>query len=244
MPTKLNQIIAISNSKKAACQKAITEIHHKVKDATVTGLTRKYTKSADNGEDMPSEIKFVQQFSKDAMEEASIQWKTMFDVVATQDNTNCQAKGDILIDGKPLLAGVPVTHLLFLEKQLVDIHTFIDKLPVLDPQYSWTPDPNITNLYRAEEVRTQHTKKLQEPLVLYGATENHPAQTQLITRDVTVGTWTTQAMSGAIPSTIKKLWITRVLRLIDAVRYAREQANQSDVQELHVGKAIFDYILA
>lgn len=244
MPTKLNQIIAVTNSKKAACQKAITEIHHRVKDTTVTGLTRKYNKANEDGEELPSEVKFVQHFVMDAMNEASIHWKTMFDVVATQDATNCIAKGDVVVDGKPLLTDVPVTHLLFLEKQLLDIHTFIDKLPVLDPQYNWTIDPNVTNLYKTDEVRTQHTKKLQEPLVMYPATPQHPAQTQLITKDVTVGTWTTQAMSGAIPSNVKKAWILKVLKLIDAVRFAREQANQIDAQEVQVGKAIFDYILA
>lgn len=244
MPTKLNQIIAVTNSKKASCQKAITEIHHRVKEATVTGLTRKYNKSNDDGEDQPSEIKFVQQFAMDAMNEAAIHWKTMFDVVATQDTANCEAKGDIIVDGATILANVPVTHLLFLEKQLVDIHTFIDKLPVLDPQYNWNPDPNVMNLYKAEEVKTQHTKKLQEPLVLYPATDKHPAQTQLVTRDVTVGTWTIQVTSGAIPSTLKKTWTTKVLKLIDAIRYAREQANQIDVKDVSVGKAIFDFILA
>jgi len=42
----------------------------------------------------------------------------------------------------PLLADVPVTYLLFLEKQLTDLRTFVDKLPVLDPSVVWLQDPS------------------------------------------------------------------------------------------------------
>ena len=35
---------------------------------------------------------------------------------------------------------VPVTYLLFLEKQLVDLHTFVKKLPVLDASETWVFD--------------------------------------------------------------------------------------------------------
>lgn len=41
----------------------------------------------------------------------------MFDVVATQDFANCQAKADVMVEGRVLIKDAPVTHLLFLEKQ-------------------------------------------------------------------------------------------------------------------------------
>jgi len=57
----------------------------------------------------------------------------MFDIVATQDWANCQAVADVVVDDQVILAQVPFTHLLFLEKQLLDIQTLVEKLPVLDP---------------------------------------------------------------------------------------------------------------
>jgi len=35
---------------------------------------------------------------------------------------------------------VPATYLLFLEKQLTDLHTLVSKLPVLDASETWVFD--------------------------------------------------------------------------------------------------------
>ena len=60
-------------------------------------------------------------------------------VLATQDFANCQAKANVVVDGQTILKEVPVTHLLFLEKQLVDLRTFIDGLPT--PEAKKSPMP-------------------------------------------------------------------------------------------------------
>ena len=39
-----------------------------------------------------------------------------------------------------LLTGVPVTYLLFLDKKLVDMLTFVRKLPVLADEHEWEFD--------------------------------------------------------------------------------------------------------
>lgn len=64
----------------------------------------------------------------------------LFDVTATKDWANRTAAADVVVDGTVLLAQVPVPYLLFLEKQLTDMHTFVRKLPVLDASNpgTWT----------------------------------------------------------------------------------------------------------
>ncbi len=62
----------------------------------------------------------------------------LFDVTATKDWANCTAAADVVVDGRTLLRQAPVTYLLFLEKQLADLHAFVKKLPVLDAAESWT----------------------------------------------------------------------------------------------------------
>jgi hypothetical protein len=47
-------------------------------------------------------------------------------------------------------------YLLFLEKQLVDLHTFVKKLPVLDASDSWSYDASA-DCYATDPVQTVRT---------------------------------------------------------------------------------------
>ena len=91
-------------------------------------------------------------------------------------------------------------------------------------------------------MQTQKTKKEQRPIVLYHATEHHPAQTQLITEDVVIGHWTTTKWSGAIPRPRKRALLERIVKLEEAVKFARERANSIDATEAHAGRRILDFI--
>jgi len=84
------------------------------------------------------------------------------------------ARADVVIDGQTIATDVPVTYLLFLEKQLVDLHTFVKKLPVLDAAESWVRDDS-TDSWRTEAVRTIRTKKVPRNHVKAEATDKHPA---------------------------------------------------------------------
>jgi hypothetical protein len=167
----------------------------------------------------------------------------LFDVTATKDWANCSAKADIVVDGRVLVEGAPAPFLLFLEKQLADLSTFVGKMVELDPASDWNVDPT-SGLFKTEPSATQRTKKVQRPIVLYDATEHHPAQTQLITEDVVVGQWVTVKFSGALPAPRKKALLARIEKLAHAVKFAREQANASDVVERKVGNTVLDYLFA
>jgi hypothetical protein len=72
----------------------------------------------------------------------------LWNLVFTQDTGNQSARADIVVDGKVVLANVPVTSLLFLDKQVNDLETFVSKLPTPDPAEEWTHDPNTGALAR------------------------------------------------------------------------------------------------
>lgn len=55
--------------------------------------------------------------------------------------------------------------------------------------------------------RDSPKQKTQRPIVLYDATDNHPAQAQLITEDVLAGLQEKVDISGAIPSTEKNHYL-------------------------------------
>src|SRR5262245_1517286 len=126
---KLNQIIAVTAGKKAQAHKAITDAYQTLqKGALLEGISRTYKPKDDEGEQLPPEKKLVQLRVKEAIRGVTAALTDLFDVVATQVHANTQAKANVAVDGVVLLKGVPVTTLLFLEKQLTDLHTFVEKL--------------------------------------------------------------------------------------------------------------------
>ena len=136
---------------------------------------------------------------------------------------------------------VPVTHLLFLEKQLIDVHTFIEKIPTLDSAHDWTYDAN-KGTHKTAPVEQIRTKKITKPVVLYEATDKHPAQVELVSEDITAGTWATVHFSGMLPADEKRAMLTKVVQLQDAVKFAREEANSSVIEKVEVGAKLFDFI--
>lgn len=239
---KLNQILAIEKGKKTKLHKEITELHHALqKPALVNGHNKVFTPREEGGETFPDDNHRVQYRYKDVFEQISERMAVLMDVVATKDYTNTSARADVLVDGDVFLEGVPVPFLLFLEKELHDLHTFVDKTVELDQGETWTFDENA-DLFRSEPVKQHRTKKLQRPIVKYEATEHHPAQTELITEDVVIGHWTTTKFSGAIPRPRKKALLDRISTLEDAVKYAREKANAIDADERRVGEKILAYV--
>jgi hypothetical protein len=165
----------------------------------------------------------------------------LFDVTATKDWANCVAKADVKVDGTTLLEGVPATYLLFLEKQLTDLHTFVSKLPTLDASESWSFD-QAANCWATEPVQTTKTKKIPRNHVKAEATEKHPAQVEVYYEDVVVGHWKTVKFSGALPATRIRELLDRVDKLQQAVKYAREEANNSEVTDQRVGDRVFGYL--
>ena len=167
----------------------------------------------------------------------------LFDVTATKDWTNCRAKADVVVDGTVLLEQVPATYLLFLEKQLVDIHTFIKKLPILDAAETWAFDDSA-DCWATEPVQTTRTKKIPRNHVKAEATDKHPAQVEVYYEDVTVGYWRTIKFSGALPARRVNDILMRVERLQEAVKFAREEANNIEAEDHKVGEKVFQYIFS
>lgn len=241
--SKLNQIIAIEKGVKARSKQSISALYIAVKKPTLfSGFTKHWEKSDDDGEDRPRENKRVQLRVSEVLENASESLTELFDVTAQKDFANCNAKADVVVDGTVIIAGVPATHLLFLEKQLADMKTFISVLPTLSADEEWGEDKAL-GLFKTDAVRTRSTAKVQEAITLAPPTPEHPAQTQLITKDVVVGHWNTVKQSGAAVESEKKRLYRRVEALIKAVKFAREEANMVEAPKQNIGASVFNYLL-
>jgi hypothetical protein len=242
--TKLHEIIAVHGAIKADQHSKISSGYkHVQKPELFNGMNKNYTPIDDNGEIFPSESKIVQFMFDDVLTDLRNIKSRFFDVQATLDIANCSAKADVKIGGRVILSDVPVSYLLFLEKQLKDIETFISTMPVLDIDTSWQKDMN-TGLFTSKEITTTRTKKVERPLIIVEATDKHPAQAKTVIEDVTIGHWSTVKLSGAMPMPVRKAMLERLTQLQYAVKIAREQANAVDVTEVTgYGSSMFDYII-
>ncbi|MFC7246804.1 hypothetical protein ACFQO7_30375 [Catellatospora aurea] len=241
---KLNQIIAVEKGIKSRSFQDLTEAHHAVqKPALLSGISRTYQAKDEEGEQLPPESTKVQTRAEDVLRQIGTTLTRLFDVTATKDATNCTARADVVVDDRVLLSDVPVTYLLFLEKQLTDLHTFVKKLPVLDAAESWVFSDSA-DCWSTEPVRTIRTKKVPRNHVKAEATEKHPAQVEVYYEDIAVGYWTTVKFSGALPAKRVSTLLERVEKLQQAVKFAREEANNAEAVDKHVGDRVFGYLFA
>lgn len=188
---KLNQVIAVEKGVKAKTQQDLTAAQRGLdKPALLAGISRTYQPKDEEGEHLPPESTRVQVKAEDVLRDTAATLARLFDVTATKDWANCDARADIEVEGRTLLRDVPVSYLLFLEKQLADLGAFIRKLPTLDAAESWSLDPS-TGAWKTDAVRTAGTKKVPRNHVKAEATDKHPAQVEVYYEDIPVGYCTT-----------------------------------------------------
>ena len=241
---KLNQIIAVEKGIKSESLRDLTDAHQLLqKPALLSGISRTYRPKDEEGEQLPPESTKVQVKANEVIRTTVGVLTKLFDVTATKDWANGLAKANVTVDGNVLLAQVPVSYLLFLEKQLADLHTFVKKLPTLDASESWTFDTS-TDSWATEAMQTSKTKKIPRNHVKAEATEHHPAQVEVYYEDVVVGYWRTVKFSGALPATRVNELVERVEKLQQAVKFAREEANSLEVADQKIGDKVFQYLFA
>lgn len=241
--TKLNQIIAIEKGVKNQSARAETDLYHLLeKKPLFAGLSRVYTpKDDEDGDRLPTEGTAVQIKAPDVLAQLASSLTRTIDVTATKDAANTKAKADIVVDGETIAAGVPVTTLMFLEKEAEKLSAFVGRLPVLDPATTWSYDSN-RGVYASPPVQTVRTKKVPKNHVLAEATKEHPAQVQLFTEDVIVGIWQKIDFSGALPVDVAAGIASRVDKLRTAIKYAREEANSIDITDVNYGADVLNFL--
>jgi hypothetical protein len=140
-----------------------------------------------------------------------------------------------------LVKDAPVTLLLYLEKQLKDLKTFIEKMALLDTTVEWNKDPS-TDLWKTEAVKTAKTAKIEQPLVLLEPTKEHPGKAEKQVVDKITGYWTLVKSSGALDIPTRTRILKRIETLYVAVKTAREEANATEADDKKIGHKIFRYL--
>lgn len=168
-----------------------------------------------------------------------------FDCLAQKESTNQVAKADLVLDGVVVAKDLPATLLLGLESRLKTIRGVFEAVPTLDPSVHWDEAPEHgKGIWKSSEPEvTRREEKVTKPVVLYPATDKHPAQVKESVENQTVGLYYTMKFSGMITSAKKSDYLARIDTLIQAVKQARQRANSTEVVKTTIGKQLFDYIL-
>lgn len=241
---KLTQVLAVERNIKGRCEAFLNKLAQQLGKASelVVGFVKTYVPKDHDGEKLPSESKQIVLYSKKTLVELQRHLKELFDNRAIKDATNCVARANVVVGDKVVLKDVPATHLLFLEQQLAgQIIPLIEKLPILDPSFSWTWD-DARDAYVTPPSETLRREKKQKPMILAQATEKHPAQVQLVPDEPVVGTWTHVGFSTAFKPSEVEVFRSKAIELHMAVKMAREQANMVEAVMLKSGDVVMEHI--
>lgn len=242
MTKKLNQVLAIEKSLKGRAETVIaTNAAAAQKAELLNGFTKTFQPLKEGDVFVPPQSKKVQHSSKEIFGAITKVLAELITTTASKDIANCTARADVWVRGAVLLKSVPSTNLLFLDKQLAALNSFVSRFSELESDTNWVYDAN-TGYFRSEDIKTSVTQKVQEPLLMAAATPEHPAQTTLITRDVLVGHWTTTKLSGALPRPVKSELLDKIQELQNAVKEALEEANGVAAGDNDYGKKIMDHL--
>lgn len=242
MSKRLIAAVMLQRNVRSRVATIVNEVYKQVqKPALFTGHVRAYTPKDEEGFRYPDENLPVQQVAIDLLTSLSSDIGKMWDATATRDAGNQDAYADIKIGSQTLLERVPLTTLLFLEKQLIDVRTLISACPTLDNAKTWRTD-KVTGISRTEPVESTRTEKAEETVIVVPASDKHAAQTRDRVRDKIVGTWATTHLSGALTLSDQHELIGRVNQLIDAVKIAREEANIIVVDDVDISTPLFEFI--
>lgn len=243
MATKrLSQVLALESQAKAKNHKVISELYKLVQKGDLfVGYNKVFLPKDEESDKLEPESKPVTNDSRKLMAAVFESMSEYMDVTLTKDVANSVTEGVMKVGDVEYK--LPLTFIVWLEKRLTEVKTFVENLPVLDETKSWRYD-ETRNIYVTDKTRTARNKKKKVPLVLYGATDKHPAQVQMIDEDIFQGNWEVEYVSTAIPRQRKEQMVSRVEYLLTQTKLAREEANSARAEEKAFANVLFNFITA
>ena len=172
-------------------------------------------------------------------------WAKNEDLQANKNATNCVAFADIEFRGAVLIPKVAAVTIIALEERLRYVKNLFLAVPTLDASEEWEKDEDSGScIYRAKNPRkATKTETNLVPVILYPATDKHPAQVKESSKVLVVGEFTTLLRSGAVTAQQKADGINLVNELLVEVRKAKTRANDTEVVRAEIGQKLLDLLL-
>ena len=242
----LHELLAVEGDLDGAQKKILEETRTTFtkKSDHFMGQHRKLEMFIEDGIDYPEEFKKIDttvQQKLDHMKKTEIRY---FDAILQKEATNQVAMADLIVDGVTIGSGLPATFLLGMETRLKHLRAAYEVIPTLQPGISWVKDESQgPNIYKTEKPAEKlKTETVIEPVVLYEATKEHPAQVKESSKVNTVGKYVLTSWSGMITPAEKSVLLGKLDKLIRAFKQARQRANMTEVVRKSIGKELFAFI--
>jgi uncharacterized small protein (DUF1192 family) len=240
--TRLSQIIAVETAVAADAERTVADAKREMSSPDrLSGISKTYKPRAEDGDPLPPSSTRVQVKAEDMLARVQAALTRLFDVRLTKDAANSVAVTDLKVGSRKLLENVPVTYMLFLERQLEGLAALAGGLPLLDPAEDWHPD-EVSGCQRSDPAVTVRGKKVPRAFEASPATKEHPAQVQVWQEDIPEGDWTTVKFSGALPADRVTEMQDRIRTLRDEVKRAREEGNATEITDRRAGNAVLAYV--
>jgi hypothetical protein len=241
---KMHELLAVEGDLKGAAEKILEETKKTFKKKEEYYLTthRSYQPLDEEGEQLPDEDKNMVTTVEDKLKHTRNVTAKYIDAVLSKETTNQLARADVVLNGEKFLENMPATALLALEGKLKQLRLVLEVMPTLNPTERWEWDTE-TGTYKAAPKTTRKTQKVYRRFVKYEATEHQPAQVDVYTEDVKIGDWTLNQWSGMITAAEKSDMIAQCDLLTQAVKRARQRANEQEVLEIREARKIWDFLM-
>lgn len=247
---KLHELLAVEGARRGAFDKILaetTQVFGNRQDLFM-GALRTYEPYAneDAAEKGVVERHAMTSTVKQRLEYLGQYFVDYVDTVYQKEMTNQEARGSIVFEGRVLAENLPVTFLLNIESTLARVRETLNATPTHQAGVSWVPDPEyvIQPVVKGEhpEIQTK-TKKIIVPFELSPATKEHKAQVEKLTEDKPIGKFYRQLWSGMITPAEKSEILLRMDKMIEAVRTARQRANDQEAVTDKIGSKIINVLL-
>ncbi len=248
---KLHELLAVEKTRVAAANKLLADTFQKFnKFEFFQGHEKTLKMLEDNPQNAATESAAYENRNmpttvQETLEYALAAWARAEDVIVQKNMTNQFANSDLYFRGEVVSESVPVDELMGLEVRLESLRKVMEAMPTLAASVKWR-DADIGRkgaVVAVEPEVTTKTEKVMGVVVLYPATDKHPAQVEKIPSDKTVGMFKVVKSCGAATSAQKAEVMSTIDELIAEVKQARMRANSVVAVQNKIGQKIVDLIM-
>jgi hypothetical protein len=244
--TVLHELLAVEGDLDGAHKKILEETKNTFtkKTAHFMGQHRKLEMFIDDGIKQPESFKKIDTTVDQKLKYMQKTEVRYFNAMLQKEATNQTAVADLIVDGATIGTDLPATFLLGMETRLKHLRSVYELVPTLAPGISWVEDDSQgDNIFKTEHPEEKlKTETVIEPVILYNATKEHPAQIKEVSKVNNVGKYSLTSWSGMITPAEKSALLGRVDKLVRAFKQARQRANTAEVVKRTIGTEIFTYI--
>lgn len=246
---KMHELLAVEKDIIGRAANILNEAIHTFKNRAVefyTGRHKEYRPFNEEDRDLlPVEDKAIVDTVPAKLEYVAGPLAEEIDWLFQKESTNRNASADLVVDEIVFGRNLPATYLLGLIGRLKKFRQLVLDAPTLPNGLVWIPAQDMApNIHKLEHpLVTYRTRQTPYAFQLAEATREHKAQVIEKVKNDTVGEFTEMQWDSRVTSAFKSTVLERVDKVLLELEKAVRRANDVDVVDGHMGKALYGYLL-